>query len=441
MKRREFLGVSAGLAGTLLPVLRANARPCPPPTLSVAGGGSTTTTCPSGSAPAWFEALPDRAWTKIASASGRRLVDVGPQPPLTIEGRTLDSIITSWTGACVDQTRGELLMAANGGHAAYAGNECYILRIRSDTPRWHRLNDPTPASHVIIEPASGPAQYADGRMRSVHNWNRMQFHNGKVWHPSQDAYYSPTHSVAAVWSFNRDSLGDDAAGWPAPWRDDKGPWTSHGLVGIGSASFIGGPSALDRVGNKIWSFPEANGGSFPYWSVDTRTGAIQTFTGTGPNPHFGGQWAIVAHDLRILVVSDQNSSNVFVMDLTNPQAGVTARPTSGGQSGLTWFGGVYHERSKAILTYEVTKLGGGNIRKLKIPTRSDGKYDPAGSFEWSTISPAGGGVVPTVERQDYAGTYSKFNIVEDMGNGQSCLVPVTGIADFTYVYKVPSFGV
>jgi hypothetical protein len=47
MKRRDFLITSAGLTGSLLPVL-AYGRPCPPSTLSVEGGTTANTTCTSG---------------------------------------------------------------------------------------------------------------------------------------------------------------------------------------------------------------------------------------------------------------------------------------------------------------------------------------------------------------------------------------------------------
>lgn len=46
MKRRDFLWTSAGLTGAFLPELvRAQSRPCPPPSLAVGGGGSTSTSC------------------------------------------------------------------------------------------------------------------------------------------------------------------------------------------------------------------------------------------------------------------------------------------------------------------------------------------------------------------------------------------------------------
>ena len=51
MKRRDFLITSAGLTGSMLPVLTLG-RPCPPATLSVDGGSTATTACVQGDAEA-----------------------------------------------------------------------------------------------------------------------------------------------------------------------------------------------------------------------------------------------------------------------------------------------------------------------------------------------------------------------------------------------------
>lgn len=47
MKRREFIISTAGVAGILVPAISRAARPCPPPTLSVAGGSAISTACTS----------------------------------------------------------------------------------------------------------------------------------------------------------------------------------------------------------------------------------------------------------------------------------------------------------------------------------------------------------------------------------------------------------
>ena len=53
MKRRDFLMSSAGLAGVVLPAIgHAQTKPCPPPSVGVAGGSTTQSNCAVGSAEA-----------------------------------------------------------------------------------------------------------------------------------------------------------------------------------------------------------------------------------------------------------------------------------------------------------------------------------------------------------------------------------------------------
>ena len=167
MKRRDFVRGSVFLAGACMPRWSlAQSRPCPPPQLTVSGGASAIGPCADssgGNAPAWFLALPERKWTKIANGvsssgpdwtRGRRFRDVIPGHPgdhigalprlsgVNNEGPA--AVFDDWTGACVDQERKELILAANGGHGGYPGNEVYVLRLKDEAPGYLRLCDPTP---------------------------------------------------------------------------------------------------------------------------------------------------------------------------------------------------------------------------------------------------------------------------------------------------------
>jgi hypothetical protein len=80
---------------------------------------------------------------------------------------------------------------------------------------------------------------------------------------------------------------------------------------------------------------------------------------------------------------------------------------------------------------------GRDLRRLEIPTRPDGSFDPKGAFRYSTV-PGAGDVATTAT--NYRGTYGKFNIVEDMGDGQSALVLATDTNGPVLVYKLPTGG-
>ena len=149
MKRREFLAATAGLTGTIFPLLsKGQSKPCPPETVAVAGGSGSQVSCGApGSAPSWFVGLPEKTWTRLAIEETINAASAG-QAAASLAHNDVRYVTKAYTGAVVDQSRGEYLMAANGGHANYDGNEVYAIQIKSDNPRWYRLTERSPASVV-----------------------------------------------------------------------------------------------------------------------------------------------------------------------------------------------------------------------------------------------------------------------------------------------------
>jgi len=433
MKRRQFLITSsAGVAGLLPLISRGEVKPCPPPSLSLAGGTSSSTSCvpPNpGTAPSWFLNMPEKTWVQ---ASTNTLDSV--KPPNLPEGATgHKAVCVAWTGGCVDPVRGELILAANGGHNDYYGNEVYAIQLKSESPKWVRLTDPSPASAITLQGSgAGNSQYAytDGRPRAVHGWNRCVFAKGQVWYPGLTGMAAGNSgSSTATFAFSRDAC--DGRSLPIP--SSQAPWSFKGLAMDPLSSGINleaGPACYDKVDNQIWAFANTSyvDPDHHFWSVDGSSGAVKLYNRKVGNPSFGSQWAAVAHDLRVALVSEQNTSKVWVIDLKNPGNGMT--PIDTGTANDIGAGVVYHQPSRAILLWNEN---GSSLRKLSIPS------NPLGSgYSWSTVNAAGGNsVTPSVPDSDYRGTYSKFNIIEDMGNGQSALVLVTSTKGPVYVYKLP----
>ncbi len=279
---------------------------------------------PQGSAPAWFVAQTPGVWIAIAGEPGERVSDVVPSPvPVNPAGEVSGSpasIMAAWTGGAVDQARGEYILCANGGHADYSGNEAYALALREAIPRWRRLSDPTPNNQIFYNepPGASGAVNGDGRPRAMHSTFEA-FGDGRVWFGLQNAYASPAGGLSkAVWSYNRDALG--AAATPLPWTaSNLGPWEFHGMVPTpydGSALKFG-VSVFDRVGHKVWSLSGSGANSSVYWSVDTQGTTFGTINAYAANQSFGswGGWAVVAHDLRILVAGDSYRNVITVLDL------------------------------------------------------------------------------------------------------------------------------
>ena len=448
MKRRDFLVASTTLAALASPVLgRTGARPCPPAKI-VAAGRSVQVSCPGGPVPGWFKTMPEKTW---AALSSNTLNSVRPNP---VPRGSHSAICTAWTGGCVDQERGELILAANGGHADYFGNEVYAFSLRSETPRWVRLTDPTPSNLIRDDDVmrKEPAANSDGRMRAVHGWHRCCFGAGRVWYAYQDSYTDGGgNSAPAIWSFDRGfpGLPADVDGVALKHDGGKGPWESHGLI-PGVANFAGmGHAAFDRVSGRVWSFNGAYSMN-QFHAVDVASGDVQSWNfPSAPNRSVAEMWAAVAHDMRIAVVPNALGSSVLVLDLSNPGKGLTefvpGNPQNWDPKGLydvpvgnhaPQYGAVYPQSSRSILIHCPAMLG-RDLRRLEIPTRPDGSFDPKGAFRYSTV-PGAGDVATTAT--NYRGTYGKFNIVEDMGDGQSALVLATDTNGPVLVYKLPTGG-
>jgi hypothetical protein len=457
MKRRHFLGAtSAGLAGVILPQLVRGVTPCSPPTVAVMGGREAATTCPQpppGPAPAWFLGMADGTWTTVAGATGSRIQDCLPNPvPTNPAGQVSGSpagITAAWTGGAVDQTRGEYILCANGGHADYSGNEAYAIALRDAAPAWRRLSDPTPNAQITFDDNTGSqgAVNADGRCRAMHSTFEC-YADGQVWFGLQNAYASPAGGLSkSIWAYNRDSLG--AATTPLPWTaSNLGPWAYCGPV---PTSYDGsvlkfGVAVFDRINHNIWALAGASANYSVYWSIPTQGSNIGKATAYAANQKFGswGGWAAVAYDLRILVACDLQLNAITVLDLNNPGSS-SAWSVVSNVSGSGYFesgsGGVYIHANNAIACGNPVNDGAA-IAVLQIPTKVSGNqrvYDASGKWVWRTI-PAPSGFTMSVAGGN-SDAFSKWNIIEDMGNGQSAIVILTDITAPLYVYKVPASGI
>jgi hypothetical protein len=453
MKRRDFLRTSStGLAVMAIPAL-VRAEPCPPPAVSVEGGATVSTSCgPSGPAPSWFVNAPERAWTAIAGASNETIKAVVPNPWPSNPGSHPGNITAAWTGGSIDQIRGEYLMCANGGHADYPGNECYAISMRSESPKWRRLSDPTPNSHIVFDDNAGTnaAINADGRPRAMHSTFAC-FGDGRVWFPEQNSFSSPSGGTThAVLSYNRDMLGDGLT--PLPWTAaNLGPWTIHpkpNFNGMGVTPTAFGRAAWDKVGHKVWAVGGNNNKDNPhYWSVSTSgatLGQATVYRKSGSLDNFNS-WTVIAPDLRIMIMGGEYGKKIYVFFMDKAGASDDWQTVTN-VTGTGFFqmgaGGAYIKANHSIAIAN-PKNTGSMFYKLQIPTKISGNavvYDPAGQWVWSQVNPSGGTSVYTPPEGNND-TYSKWNVIEDMGNGQSAIVVVTSIEGPVYVYKVPKSGI
>jgi hypothetical protein len=432
-------------------------------------------------APSWFSAQSVKTWTAVASGATLQAAFSGQS---VLSGATFPTMAQAWTGGCVDQVRGDLIYPALGGHDDYRGNEVYACRIRAETPAWYRLNDHTPSSSMVTtgtstastpgaqgwDPGGFAAMWADGRMRAVHGWESACYANGRVWYPSQSSPTGSGNSTGHAWSFDRGFAGlpSGPGGTPLAWANNAGPWEWLGTASAGNKTTsvqddVGvGPSyALDPVTGLIWTAVGNANASWMvrYGSLNTQTEAIQftNYNSGWDTPEF--RWSCVVYDpawdgvagdpnntcrWRYWVGIAPNSNGLIVLNLkaANPYAtsawvGVVATSNTSALS-AAGLGAVYHKPSRSILLGDPASMG-SSIYKLRVPTNGDGTY-AGGVWQVSTITAAGGANPGTGFGDGGTGwrAYSKFNIINDMGNGQSALVCCGGVTLPTYVYKLPT---
>lgn len=465
MNRRDFL-VTAGVAGVALPPLARAATPCPVPSLSIQSGATVVTPCTAaqtGPVPAWWSALAAGQWSAIATSG--TLAAAAPPTAAADSDTGQSAIISAWSGATVDQANRRFILLANGGHADYAGNEGYRLDLGDATPTWRRFIDPTPNASILYNDSpSGPfAVNSDGRARSMHTSGFQCFGDGYVWYPYCNSYNSPsggsTPGMAAFNMNNAALLAAIAANTSLPWDGTAGPWSILGGIadngsGIskdgstGAASF--GVSVFDPVGHRVFGL-----GGLGYdrtncyaWYINTQgssLGSSASFILNNGNPFADFRWAVCASDLNIIVAADGANGRIVVFNLANVGGSgwyTTVTPAGSGYYG----GGVsgpfpgagYVVANHSIAVGDPPNIG-NKVYKLQIPTTVSGGqtvYNPSGSWIWTSSTPGGA----TISCPDDTKPYTRFNIIQDMGDGTAALIYVGGVSAPTYVYKVPTTG-
>lgn len=378
---------------------------------------------PAFAEPTWFANMGDKTW---ATPVSNTLDSVKP-----VFGGDHPSVCTAWTGGCINEADREFILLANGGHGDYGGNEGYGCRLGVGSPAWERLSTPATASggdttgRTVVDTHNTQQNYGDGSMTAVHGWNRCCYANGRVWYPGIDGGFSAGNYSTAIWS----------------WLRSTQVYTYHGLgittIGGGNMIFQAGVGLYDRTNNLIWSCARegANGSGQGLFSCNASTGGSITAYGTGGSPvDFGsgdGGWGANCYDLGINIYGDVLNNRLAVLQTSSPSSGYTYR-TPTGTFPIQGYGCVYHQPSRALLLWH---NNGASLIKIAIPA------DPlTGSYAVTTVSASGSNAI-TPSAAATNGTFSRFNIIENMGNGQSALTLVNSTTGSTYVYKLPAAGV
>ncbi len=272
------------------------------------------------------------------------------------------------------------------------------------------------------------------------------FGDGRVWFPLMNSVSSPGGgSVSRIVAFNRDSLGTATS--PLAWTaSNLGAWELYGSPLSGDLSdAIFGAGVFDRVHHFVYGLGGFSANTSLYWRVSTSGATLGQSASAKQGASFGhwNTWAVSAFDLGLIVAGDSLRQTITVLDVTKfGQSGAWTQVSN--VSGTGFFGTLQYGGAGGAYVPANRSIGiglprdiGKRIFKLKIPTTSSGAYNPSGQWVWSTIDPSGPAIsVPSGN----SSANTKWNIIEDMGNGQSAIVYVSDISGPVYVYKVPAAG-
>ena len=497
---------------------------------------SVKAVCKSTAGPAWFQALEPFRWTAVAGGpsmsgdwqGGDRLAEVVPPGPYF--GNWGPRYLTAgWNGACVDTGNREMIVALNGGHAAWQYNDAYALDLNADVPSWRRIVDGTPEvdpsngrryydayNNKSLEPSPDgyqdkvldpnglaylrpllvPGWLGDGpqpliahsdrspnlglvvrRPRTLHTCSHYHYSNGRVWYPIMNAWNHGTGLTSLVkLALDVDALRQNPAlkNWSYA---DLGPWRYLGTISeqtSGDTDAFGfGVAALDRSTGKIWYVGQR---APSYWSMDTlgpAAGQHAYFNDAPREKDLRASGGAIAHALPVagggaislFVMMEVGTYRLWVFDISKAGTGkgwsVVSPENAGsfewaaglkavepGYSGYpAAYGMVYHEPSRCFFAYNCDQMPNrAALRKLSIPLRKDGTYDPQGTWAWSEIGL--GGQAPAVNNPTSGsiggggGSYTRFNIFPDFaGTGEALLVHLSQFDEATSVCKLPPSNV
>lgn len=180
--------------------------PGPPPTPTP--GETPPTPIPLATNPAWIQGKPLDTWFAIPGTIHAGSPAAPMDDPKDIYATSNRRLAYSGMGL-----RGnEIILAANGGHGDYSGNEVTSIDLSADAPAWILRSAASPS------PAPDVAYYSDGRPSSRHTywstiWNEK--HNRLMLHYSRFVYGSAV-SFQASNGFDLDTNTWDPAG---TWSD------------------------------------------------------------------------------------------------------------------------------------------------------------------------------------------------------------------------------
>jgi hypothetical protein len=120
--------------------------------------------------PTWVRNLPLWQWYQIPNTALSGLDSAGVAQPW-YQGTGPQAKIAAWCGAALMRRGSVYLVGMVGGHGDYAGNEIDALTLNTETPRWSRLRERSPAGQLL----NATPYNRDLSAASSHTYYYLQF--------------------------------------------------------------------------------------------------------------------------------------------------------------------------------------------------------------------------------------------------------------------------
>jgi hypothetical protein len=362
--------------------------------------------------PDYWPDLADSTWLAV---SNNNLEDVRPSG---VGASTIANVMVSWNGATLHQTLKRLILWDCGGHGNYSGNEGYEFDLF--TGLWGRFSDPSAAAASGGVASNGIK--TDGSAISTHTYQNLAYANGMIYLCMLGSTSPDGDGSLRMFRMDRASADLPATGTRG--YIDLGFSPTSGTVKDGFADF-------DPITNKVWygQRRQSTGGSnSQFGSIDMDD------TVTAYALAVGSIGSISSYSAGVCIYRGSTSALLCYGDTAirtlNLQSPALAAPVFTGSTpeGDARHGVVYEANNEQLIA--LNPDGSGNLRVCNAPSDLYG-----GTFDWFDFDAAG-----SIDTLQPNGTYNRFNIVRDMGDGRSALVLANSTSTPVYVLKIPSGG-
>jgi hypothetical protein len=311
-----------------------------------------------------------------------------------------------------------MVLASNGGHTNYTGNEVYVFKFNQATPAWYRMTDPSSAA---MDGTESNGRKVDGTPLSTHSYaNHAYGMNGKIYLCMMGSNATSGAGSNRVWAWDRNNFSANTG--------TRG-WSDLGLAGTGS-TVDDGFADYDPITNRIWFGQRREPGSSQFGYVNCSTDAVTAlalggvnFSGSGTATYSMGRVIYRGSESVLLCYGDNARRTINCQSPTS-----LSTPTFSGTLPAAYDGMVFDAEHEQLIAWRAST---SDLLVSDLPTNM-----LTGTYAWQLVSAVAGN--PGAASPN--GTYGRFNIIRDMGDGRSALVLVNNTTSQVYVYKIPQSG-